>query len=1014
MHHRFVQIVVLIVGVAICGKIVGQGFAPAEAVKRMTAANGLKVRLFASEPEVRQPIFVKCDDRGRLWTIQYLQYPNPAGLTRVKVDRWSRTIYDRVPEPPPRGPKGADRITILEDKDGDGHADSAKDFVSGLNLVTGVEFGHGGVFVLNVPYLLFYPDANHDDVPDGDPEVLLSGFGMEDAQSLSNHLTWGPDGWLYGVNGSTTTCRIRGIEFQQGVWRYHPRTHAFELFCEGGSNCYGVTFDEHGELFYSTNGGPFVHAAQGGYFYKSFGKHGPLHNLHAYHYFPELERDQAPGGPPTGGTVYLADALPRELRGAFIAGNFLGHTVSWWNIQPIGNTVRATYGGVLLDAHDTWFGPTDVCTGPDGSLFVSDFYDQRTAHPDPDANWDRSNGRIYKVAAADAKPLQPVNVAELTSPELVDLLSHSNHWFRARARIEMARRRDQTIVGPLREMATQTKDNQLALEGLWALHAMADIDEQFALQLLDHPNEYVRYWTVRFIGDVYRATPEVAERLIKLPAQEPSATVRGQLAASAKRLPARDGLRIAAALLSDHKNESDPRIPWLVWWAIESKAISDAELVLQMFAQEATWKNAASRNIALLLIRRYAAEGTTDAYEACLRLLRLAPAEYAVEANNHLAQGLAERAVGLSGIGQGGLFGDQAAGADGAPSIERRRFEPLTPALKDHIKAFWKQQPDDAERLELALRAEVADAYPMLKAAVSQPNLDASHSASLFHLLREFGRADVIPLMLRLVQSNKTDATRLAALDVLAGHENRDIPSALIDVYAAASPEVRRGIRDVLFARPGSALVFLQAVDARRLKAEDVPPDQLRRLAIFKHLEIGKLVHEHWGNIGPGSSEEKLATMRRFNNDLRAGIGDPAAGKVLFAKTCGVCHQLHGEGNKIGPDLTTANRGDRAALLANIVDPSAVIRREYMNYIVITSSGRVVTGLMADQDGASITILDANNQRTKIPRDEIDELREAEVSLMPERLLDPLKPQELRDLFAYLQDVSHSTTAIQQ
>ena len=202
-------------------------------------------------------------------------------------------------------------------------------------------------------------------MPDADPQVLLNGFGMEDGrQAMSNHLTWGPDGWLYGVNGSTTTCRIRGIEFQQGVGRYHPITDAFELFCEGGSNCYGVTFDANGELYYSTNGGPFVHAVQGGYYDKSFGKHGPLHNLHAYHYFPEVERDQVPGGPPTAGTIYRAGTLPGQFRRAFLAGNFLGHTVSWWTLQPASSTVCATYGGVLLDSHDTWFGPTDVCTGP--------------------------------------------------------------------------------------------------------------------------------------------------------------------------------------------------------------------------------------------------------------------------------------------------------------------------------------------------------------------------------------------------------------------------------------------------------------------------------------------------------------------------------------------------------------------------------------------------------------------------------------------------------------------------
>ena len=169
-----------------------QGFAPDVAASRMMPADGLAVNLYAAEPDVRQPILVKFDDRGRLWTIQYLQYPTPAGLKRVKVDRWSRTVYSRIPEPPPKGPRGHDRITICEDTDGDGRADRFKDFVTGLNLCTGLAFGHGGVYVLQVPYLLFYPDRDRDDVPDGEPEVLLSGFGMEDAQSLGQPPHLGP------------------------------------------------------------------------------------------------------------------------------------------------------------------------------------------------------------------------------------------------------------------------------------------------------------------------------------------------------------------------------------------------------------------------------------------------------------------------------------------------------------------------------------------------------------------------------------------------------------------------------------------------------------------------------------------------------------------------------------------------------------------------------------------------------------------------------------------------------
>jgi putative heme-binding domain-containing protein len=982
-----------------------EGLTPQDAVEKMTFGDGLKVTLFASEPEVRQPIFVKCDDRGRVWTIQYLQYPNPAGLERVKVDRWSRTQYDRVPLPPPRGPRGADRITILEDVDGDGCADKAKDFIDGLNLVTGVEFGHGGVFVLNVPYLLFYPDADRNDVPDGDPEVLLTGFGMEDAQAMSNHLAWGPDGWLYGVNGSTTTCRIRGLEFQQGVWRYHPVTRKFELLCEGGSNCYGLTFDHNGELYYSTNGGPFVHGMQGAYYYKSFGKHGPLHNLFAYHFFPELERDQAPGGPPTGGTMYLADAFPAPYRGTFIAGNFLGHTVSYWRLDATGSTVRADFGGVVLDSHDPWCGPTDVCLAPDGSMYVSDFYDERTAHPDPDANWDRSNGRIYKLAAASAAPIKVDDVRSLTSDALVDLLLNPNHWFANRARVELASRGDTAVFKRLRAMATQTTNSRKALEGLWALHATAGIDDSLTLELLSHPTAYVRFWTARFVGDSHEASPEVARRLSELAAQEKDPVVRGQLAATAKRLPGPIGLQIVESLLRAAPNDADPRVPWLIWWAIEANAASHPQLLVDMFGRDEMWANPAASSNALRLVRRFAAEGAPAAYEACLKLLKLTPPEELAAAHEQLRQGLAERAVGLQGIGQGGLFGLYAAGAAGDPATEARCFEPLPENFKQYISEVWQSNRRDAVGLELAIRAELGGVYPVTKAVVHSPDVDAQQRATLLGLLRELKIPEAISDAMELAVGDQPEPVQLAALQMLADSDSPEIAANLLAHYQAMTPTVRSRTRDVLFARPASALEYLKRVDSGEIAIEDAPLDQLSRLASLKNEAVDELVGKHWGSFGPGSPEEQLATMRRYNNDLRPGGGDPANGKILFAKHCGICHQLHGEGNKVGPDLTSANRQDREALLANIVDPSAVIRREYMNYVLVTDSGLAVSGLLAEQDGATVAILDARNQRITVPRDEIQSLEESEVSLMPERLLEALTPQDRRDLFAYIQEI---------
>ena len=443
----------------------GQGYSPTEAAQRMTVASGLEARLVASEPLVRQPVAIDFDDRGRLWVIQYLQYPNPSGLKRIAVDRYSRTAYDRVPEPPPRGPKGADCLTILEDADGDGRMDRSHDFVSGLNLASGMAFGNGGVYVLQTPYLLFYADRDHDDHPDGDPEVLLTGFGMEDAHSVANSLTWGPDGWLYGLQGSTVTARVRGLEFQQGVWRYHPRTKRFELFCEGGGNMWGLDFDRHGQLFASTNVGGFVmlHGVQGGYYWKAFGKHGPLHNPYTFGYFEHVRHASLGGGHVSvGGLFYEADAFPSVWRGRYIAADLLGHAVHGHEIKSLGSTFQASQEEDLLRANDSWFAPTDMTLGPDGRLYIADWHDRRTAHPDPDADWDRSNGRIFSIAAPGTKPLARVdcNLVGKSSDELLALLNDSNIWYRRKARRLLSERQASQAASGLRQTAMRDHGSQ--------------------------------------------------------------------------------------------------------------------------------------------------------------------------------------------------------------------------------------------------------------------------------------------------------------------------------------------------------------------------------------------------------------------------------------------------------------------------------------------------------------------------------------------------------------------------
>ncbi len=568
--------------------ILAQGFTPEEAVKRMQLPEGFSAKVVACEPMIRQPLSISFDEKGRMWVLQYLQYPNPAGLKPVKQDQYLRTVWDRVPEPPPKGPKGLDRITICSEPDANGRYTKSKDFVTGLNMATGFCIGGGGVYVVQPPYLLFYPDKNHDDVPDGDPEVCVTGFGMEDTHSYANSLQWGPDGWLYGAHGSTVTAHIKNpanpkeeLSFQQGIWRYHPKTKQFELFSEGGGNTYGLDFDKHGQAIAGTNWGGFamLHQVQGAYYIKGFSKHGPLHNPYTYGYLDHVPYKNFKGGHVTcGGIIYQADVYPKEFRDQYIAGNLLSNAVYWHKMTPKGSTFTAEFGGDLLVSNDTWFRPVDCFQGPDGCVYVADWYDKRAAHLDPIDNWDKTNGRIYKIEYKGERsrvsgPMKPFDLRKKTSAELVELLKNPNKWWRNEARRLLAERQDKSVVPQLKKQALEEK-GLLALESLWALYQVGGLDNETAMRLLEHPNEHVRAWVVEFFGDYSKEqlqlNLQVRRALSALAKRESSPIVRSQLACTAKRINAGE---LAFALGMHDDNLADPQLSLLIWWVLESAPV---------------------------------------------------------------------------------------------------------------------------------------------------------------------------------------------------------------------------------------------------------------------------------------------------------------------------------------------------------------------------------------------------------------------------------------------------------
>lgn len=963
------------------------GLSPEESLRAMKVADGFSVKLAASEPEIRQPLSISFDERGRMWVIQYLQYPTPAGLKAAKVDQYLRTTYDHRPEPPPRGPKGADRITICEDTDGDGRMDQFKDFVSGLNLCSGMALGRGGLFVVQPPYLLFYADKNRDDIPDGDPEVLLTGFGMEDAHAFANSLAWGPDGWLYGAQGSTVTANIRGIEFQQGIWRYHPVTRAFELFAEGGGNTWGLDFDGEGELFAGTNFyEKMLHQVQGAYYVKNFGKHGALHNPNTYGYFEHVPYSGYKGlHISIGGIVYHGRAFGKEFEGKYIFGNTLDHAVYWANLHPNGSTFAASHGGTLLKTDDELFRPVDCTISPDGAVYVADWCDKRATHVDPLDTWDRSNGRIYRIESNGApknRP-EPFRFAEMSSERIVDLLSHSNDWVVREARQVLASRADATILPRLRKQISHDANGPLQLQSLWALYVSGGFDDGFATKLLPHTNKSIRKWTIRFLGDAGKISDPQKQQLIQLAKTETHGPNRAQLACSAKRLSGPNALPIIRELLLRAEDVADTQIPLLLWWALEKNAISSRAEVLDLFSNPQLWKSAlVQKHILERLARRYTMEGGEENFAACVKLLEVAERE-----GNSQAV--------LRGIEQ---------------ALEGRALEKTSPAFAAWLSKGWPKYSSDDTFLRVAVRLGSAEAQ---KAAIKIAGDDTSPEpkrAEYIETLGQIGRPQLLAPLLEILTTSKTERIRTATLNALQHFPDRTVAKQILQLYPDFDPALRQRARNALVNRPSWAEMLVGAVESNRIPSSEISIEQARQMASLRNPELSRRVEKIWGKLETRSPAAKQNTINELKLVLKpSGVagrdakGNPDEGRKIFQQACAICHKLFDEGNAIGPDLTGADRKNMEFMLANIVNPNGSIRPEFVSQQIELKDDQIFQGLMVESTPGTVTLVDGTNQRHIIRREQIREMKESQTSLMPEGLLEAMQPQQIMDLFSYLQ-----------
>jgi putative membrane-bound dehydrogenase-like protein len=951
---------------------------PAESMQRFKIAEDLEIEQVLAEPIVRQPVFFNFDERGRMWVVQYLQYPSPAGLTLMSKDQYWRAVYDKIPPPPPNHFVGRDKITIHEDTNGDGQFDKHATFVDGLNIVTAVAQGRGGVWVLNPPYLLFYADRNQDDIPDGDPEVHLAGFGLEDTHAVVNSLCWGPDGWLYAAQGSTVTGNVirPGLDTDpvqtmgQLIWRYHPETKRYEIFAEGGGNAFGVELDSQGRLFSGHNGGNTrgFHYVQGGYYQKGFSKHGPLSNPYAFGYFPAMAHPNAQRFTHTF-VIYDGGALPEFYHGKLFGVEPLQGRIVLSRVEPDRSSFKTTDLSHPVTTTDAWFRPVDIKTGPDGAIYIADWHDSQVNHyRNHEGQIDDSNGRIYRLKGKGTTATRPLRLDNRPAKELAGFLSHENKWVRQTALRLLGDRQDPGVLSELiRLLETQT--DQLALESLWAIYVGGGFNETLALRTLEHPNPQVRLWTIRLLGDDPDSiSSALARKLERISAQEPDLEVRGQLAATAKRLPAGQSFPLIRNLLAHETDTQDIHIPLLLWWALEAKADSDRDAVLELFEDSKFWTLPLVRDHILhRVMRRYAMAGARRDLLACASLLNRAP-------------GPAERERLLAGFEE---------------AFKGRTLAGLPDELVD---ALARQ---GSGSLILQLRQGNLGAAQAALEKIQSPEISADEKIRYIQIFGEVRQPKSVPILLDLVRDTKDAPLRKAALNALQIYDQPEIGLEVAALYPQWNQDLRLAAQSLLASRGSWAVQFLKTVDQGKIRKEQVPPEFIRMIQLYSDPAIADWIKKNWQTAGPPQTDFDHE-IERLNSLIRSGIGDPYSGKKLYAAACAACHILFDQGGHIGPDLTPYQRDDLDNLLLGIVNPNAEIREGFESYTITTKDDRALSGFLADQDNRVVVLRGLDGQNQVIPRNSIEEMIPAGTSLMPEGLLDGFNEGQIRDLFAYL------------
>lgn len=939
---------------------------------------GFRMKLIAAEPLVASPVDLAYDEDGRAYVVEMRDYPYPEEKNAA-----------------PTNFPGT--VRLLEDQNGDGQFDKATIFADRLAWPTSVCCYQGGVFVAAAPDIWYFKDTNGDGQADVRRKVF-TGFSRYNVQAIMNSLRWGLDNRIYGAaagNGGNIRHAERPADpllaLARRDFRFDPVTEKVEAV--SGGERFGASFDDWGNRFLCNIRNPVQHVvlpleylqrnphlvapsavhdcAEAGDQLRVFRLSPPeaWREFRAQRWALEqanLPRSETIGAgfwtSSSGVCVYRGAAYPEPFRDNVFIGEVAGNLVHRQVLSRDGVTFkskRADENTEFVRSRDNWFRPVNFVNAPDGTLTLLDMYRETIEHPwsipdDIKAQLDltsgKERGRLYRLAPPQFAVPKPPKLSTATAIQLVAYLESPHSWYRETAQRLLLERQDKSAADPLLRLLETSASPQARLHAAYTLAGLRLLTETSVIRLLADSHGKVRRHALLLAEPLLKGSNGMQQAVVRLTNDEDPG-VQFQLALTAGNLPGEHALPVLRSLAFRHADDRWLRV------AIVSSSSPVIERLVQFAIQDIKvegWATPDRRALIRELTAALGAEGRPAAVESALSAT--APCELP-----------GVYCAALTGLGQG---------------LARRREK-----LSDRIARL----PADIRRKVESQLDEAAT-----RAALGHP-LDPARADAIGLLAFRDWSAARSTLASCLAPSQQA-AVQQSALRTLASFNEATAADDLLRSWKQLTPPIREEAFNVLLSRPLWHESLLSALEKGDILVSQLTIPQRTRLAAMKDAALAPRAAHVLGSFALSPRNEAI---EKYQPAL-ALAGDGRRGQVVYRRECASCHRLAREGHDVGPSLETIQHRSPQEILIHVLDPNREVSPQFLDYTVRLTDGRVLTGLIAAENDAGLTLRRAQKQEDTVLRSEIDEIATSGKSLMPEGLEQKLTPQEVADLIAHL------------